>query len=149
MSDNKTFYDYAGIKNPFEVVEPVDSLEAAQKVLAILGEGEIVDLGDTWNASQFPLPPYGRYSIKVPGASKPTKVGDIVYWFNNDNPERLRIDLNEVEIGSLGPVPLSAPPPFNGVAYASNYIFNPESKDPGPLPNWLLARIAKASKAKK
>lgn len=151
------FYKYLGEPNPFEIKFDPNSREAADAVANILGdptrslapvlgvEVSVVDNGDSFDTSRFPLPPYNRYSVKV-GDAKPVLVGDIVGWFNNDNPERLRIDLNEVGIETLGPPPLPSPKDAN-VAYQSAYIFDPMALDPGPIPNWLLGLAAKNRKA--
>ncbi len=153
------FYKFAGFPNPFEITEDPESIEAANHVAAILGDPEkslavelgvtvaVIDNSATFDASRTPPPPFGHYSIKV-GDAKPVPVSQLVDLFNNANPERVRIDLNESGIGTLGPNPLPLPFGYN-FAYQSAYMTEPLALDPGPVPANILGYIAGLERKKK
>ncbi len=138
--------------NPFQVDEDPTSQEAADHVVTILGgEGSLAEtLGITvkwaetpWdtNGGTVPLPPAKRFVIYVSGAPRPVELGDLVMMLNGDSPDRLRLDLNELGIPTLGPPPLPA-----YASYTTNYSRNPAALDPGPVPKYAMKPVAVKAK---
>lgn len=130
--------------NPFQIDEDPNSKEAAEHVLAIFTDpryladqlGVTVDL--TYDTPHFdthggdaPAPAKDLYKIVVSGAPRPVAVSELVSYFNEQGPDRLRITLNELGIGILGPNPIGCL-----ASYPSNYVTNPAATDPGPVPGW-------------
>ncbi len=142
------WYEVLKMKNPFQIDEDPNSKEAGQHVLAILTHpmflaqqlGVTVEL--TYDKPHFdthggdvPMADKEAYAIVVSGAPRPVFVSELVNYFNGQNPERLRITLNELGIGVLGPNPLPCL-----VSYSSNYVKDPLATEPGPVPKWARVR---------
>jgi len=114
--------------NPFAIPVDYESREAADLVATYLG-GTVVGNHAGMDLTPITGLPVDIWTVNVGGRNYDARF--LAKTLNESTPDRLRIDLNEVGISVLGPPPLASK-----VAYESNYVRNPDSRDPGPLPAW-------------
>lgn len=125
-----------GWANPYEILYPYESLDAARQVASILNT-TVVDLtiGKYAYTANFGVPSELRHWGILSDTGQPVYTSQLADLFNTASPDLLRVQLNALGITALGPPPLGST-----VAYESNYSKNPTAKDPGPLPSYALPK---------